>query len=109
MFQRLNLILAIIMISLSVWMYKSSVNPSIIHLFPLLIGIILLALNNGIKEGAKEQTKVAGIFALIISITSMWLYWSPNPYSEEDFGVYIVITGMLSLAAFVAFIRRKKR
>lgn len=105
MFQRLNLITALVLISLSVWMYKSSVNPSIIHLFPFLIGIVLLALNNGVKEGAKEQTKVAAAISLILAVVAILLYFIPNPYTEEDFGIFVIIIGIMGLMTFLTFLK----
>lgn len=108
MFQRMNLFLSLVMISLSVWMYKSSVNPAIIHLLPLLAGVILLSLNNGIKEGSGEQKKVAGVLNFIIFLLSVTMFIIPNPYMEEDFGWYLAIIGLMSLLSFIIFLRERK-
>lgn len=109
MFQRINLWLSLVMISLSVWMYKSSVNPAIIHLLPLLAGIILLSLNNGIKEGSGEQKKVAGVLNFIVFVLSVAMFIIPNPYMEEDYGWYIAIMGFMSLLSFIYFLRERKK
>lgn len=103
----MNLWLSLVMITLSVWMYRSSVNPAIIHLLPLLAGIILLSLNNGIKEGSDEQTKVAGVLNLIVFLLSVAMFILPNPYLDEGFGWYIAVMGLMSLLSFIFFLLRR--
>lgn len=104
-FPAANLILSLVYMSLSVWMFQSSVNPSIIHLLPLLAGIILLALNNGIKEGAKEQTRFAGYLAGFLTLVMFYLLLTDNVFKEEGFTLCIGVFCISALVTFVLFIR----
>jgi isoprenylcysteine carboxyl methyltransferase (ICMT) family protein YpbQ len=83
----------------SLWMYKSSVNPSIIHLSPFLLGIILLSLNNGIRDGAKEQKKVSFYLTIASIFVFLLLIIIPNNWKEEGFTTNIII--MLVMAVIV--------
>jgi hypothetical protein len=104
-FPIVNLILALVYMSLSVWMFQSSVNPSIVHLLPLLAGIILLALNNGIKEGAKEQTRFAGYVSGFLTMVMGYLLLTDNVFKEEEFTLCLGVFFVSSLITFVVFIR----
>ncbi|MBK8621882.1 MAG: hypothetical protein IPN79_08995 [Saprospiraceae bacterium] len=98
-YQRLHLIFSLVLMSGSLWMYKSSVNPSIIHLSPFLLGIILLSLNNGIRDGAKEQKKVSFYLALASMIVFVLLIIIPNNWKDEGFTTNLII--MLVMATLV--------
>lgn len=61
-----NLINAITLILMSAWGYLSSLTPSMTALIPLVFGVVLLALNNGVKFENKAQAHVAVILTLIV-------------------------------------------
>ena len=109
MFQKINLINALSLMSAAVWMYKSSVNPSVIHLMPFVGGIILLALNNGIREGSSEQIKVAFYFSIMYVIILMLLLFLENVLMEEGYFLYIISLLILSFLSVVTYIIEKMK
>lgn len=48
-----NLVNAVLLIALGAWAYFTSATPSVTTLIPVIAGIILFALQTGIKKGAK--------------------------------------------------------
>jgi hypothetical protein len=109
-YQKLHLIFSIVLMSGSLWMYKSSVNPSIIHLSPFLLGIILLSLNNGIRDGSKEQKKVSFYIALSSVVVFLLLILIPNVWIDEGFTpnlIIMMVTGAV-LVLFDIFDKSKK-
>ena len=67
-FHKANLINSVTLILFSMWGYLDSLNPSIMDLFPLLFGVILLSLNNGVLYSLNGQKKAAAIFTIITLI-----------------------------------------
>lgn len=63
-----SLINAIFLIILSSWGYFSSDTPSMTALIPAIIGIILLALNGGVKRENKVIAHIAVVLTLVILI-----------------------------------------
>lgn len=63
-----NLINAIVLIFGSIWEYLSAVHPSITVFIPLIFGVILLSLNNGVLYSIKSQCRAATFFSLVIVI-----------------------------------------
>ncbi|MFZ1705575.1 MAG: hypothetical protein WAT79_14595 [Saprospiraceae bacterium] len=108
-FPTINLIHALTLMSISLWMYKSSVNPAIVHLFPFLAGIILLTLNNGIKEGSKEQKRAAFYLTLIVFIYMVYLLLFPNELSEEGFTINIAFILVVSMASGLTYLYESYR
>ena len=64
-----NLINAITLIIMPLWGYFSSLTPSITALIPMVFGIVLLSLNNGIKLENKAQAHAAVALTLIVLIS----------------------------------------
>jgi hypothetical protein len=106
-FHTINLIHALVLMSASLWMYKSSVNPSVIHLIFFMVGVILLALNNGIKEGSAEQKKVAAIISFFVFLSMAMLLLTQNIFIEEGFSVYLILILCVSLIAEVIYFFQK--
>ncbi|MBK9734896.1 MAG: hypothetical protein IPO92_07995 [Saprospiraceae bacterium] len=64
--QKANLINAVCLMAMSTWGYFSSLTPSMTALIPLVFGVVLLALNNGIKFENKAQSHVAVVLTLLV-------------------------------------------
>ena len=62
-----SLINALILIALSLWGYFSSETPSMTALIPTAIGVVLLALNNGVKK----ENKVIAHIAVLLTLLSL--------------------------------------
>jgi hypothetical protein len=63
-----SLINAILLITLSLWGYLSSETPSITALIPTFIGVILIAINKGVKKENKVIAHIAVVLTLVILI-----------------------------------------
>tara|TARA_Y100000766_G_scaffold166885_1_gene143355 strand:+ start:1468 stop:1842 length:375 start_codon:yes stop_codon:yes gene_type:complete len=61
-----SLINAILLIFLPLWGYLSSETPSITALIPAFIGVILLAMNYGVKKENKIIAHIAVLLTLVI-------------------------------------------
>jgi hypothetical protein len=66
-----NLIHAVTLMGLSIWLYFGSSNPSMTSLIPFIFGVILLSLNNGILYRLKGQTRAA--LTITIAGGALWL------------------------------------
>ena len=63
-----SLINAVLLIGLSAWGYFTSDTPSVTALIPAIIGVILLALNKGVKAENKLIAHIAVVLTLLILI-----------------------------------------
>jgi predicted ferric reductase len=63
-----SLINAILLVTLSLWGYFSSETPSITALIPAFIGVILIAINKGVKKENKVIAHIAVVLTLVILI-----------------------------------------
>ena len=61
-----SLINAILLITLSLWGYVASDTPSFTALIPTFVGVILLALNRGVKNENKVIAHIAVVLTLLI-------------------------------------------
>jgi hypothetical protein len=63
-----SLINAVVLITMSAWAYFTSENPSMTALIPGFIGIILIALNPGLKKENKIIAHIVVVLTLLIII-----------------------------------------
>ena len=61
-----SLINSILLITLGAWGYFGSETPSVTALIPVVFGVLLAALNPGVKKQDKIQSHVAVLFTLLI-------------------------------------------
>lgn len=61
-----SLINAVLLIVLPLWGYLSSETPSITALIPAFIGVLLLAMNYGVKKENKIIAHIAVVLTLVI-------------------------------------------
>lgn len=59
----IHLVNALTLMVLSFLTYVMSLNPNGYDLMPLFFGVVLLALNNGVKYGLKGQTRAAAMLS----------------------------------------------
>ena len=63
---RASLINAIILVAFGLWSYFGSDTPSKTALIPVVVGVLLLALNKGIKDENKILAHIAVVLTVII-------------------------------------------
>jgi hypothetical protein len=100
-----SLINAILLIVLSLWGFSSSETPSITALIPTFIGVVLIVLNNGVKNENKVIAHIA------VTLTLLVLFGLIKPFMGSlDRGDYmallrISIMILSTVIAMIAFIR----
>ena len=109
-----SLINAAFLITMSLWGYWSSDNPSATALIPTFVGVVLILLNKGIKNENKMIAHIAVLLTLLISIGLIKPLTAA--FGREDNAAILRVLFMLisTIFAFIFFIRsfiatRKKR
>ena len=107
-----SLINAIALISMGTWGYFESEPRAVTALIPVIIGVILLLVNNGIK---KENKIIAHIAVLLTFIVLIGLIMPLKGSIERDNSIGIIrviimlITSFLALISFIqSFIKARK-
>lgn len=96
-----NLINAIILIAMSAWAYLTSESPSVTALIPAFIGIVLIALNGGIKKENKVIAHIAVVLTLLIIIA---LIKPLTAAISEDRQLSILRVGIMMLSSIWAMV-----
>jgi hypothetical protein len=110
--QKANLIHAVTQIFVSFWIYYDAVQQGIHQLFPLAMGIILLALNNGIIFENKGQIRMATLITIlsILFLAKMsWETLSEDNYREGVFYAIMLATGMFSAIFMLANLKLRTK
>lgn len=96
-----SLINAIILIALGLWGYLGSETPSITSLIPVIIGGVLLLLNNGIRKENKVIAHIAVVLTLIILVGLLKpLFGAMERSDSPAVGRIIVMITSTALALF---------
>ena len=72
-----SLINAVILVALGGWAYLSSDDPSMTALIPVAVGVLLLALNGGVKKENKVIAHIAVLLTLVILLGLAMHSWGP--------------------------------
>ena len=89
----------------STWGYINTLTPSIIDLLPLLVAVVLLSLNNGIKFGLKGQINAAAVITALVSLGLVKATYTAYENVDHDdvvrYGL-MALTCLFSLILFIA-------
>jgi hypothetical protein len=96
-----NLINAVSLILMSIWGYTSSLTPSITALIPLVFGVVLLALNNGVKFENKAQAHVAVVLTLVVLIALIKPFMGAM---DRDDSMALLRVGLMMLTSIIAMV-----
>ncbi|MBL0026176.1 MAG: hypothetical protein WBP08_09585 [Saprospiraceae bacterium] len=96
-----NLINALTLFFVSLWAYFGSLNPSMRDLIPLLFGVILLSLNNGVLYGLKGQVRAAMVITFLVTLILIKLFSSAMNNGKTD---VLISTGLMISTGIVAII-----
>jgi CDP-diglyceride synthetase len=103
-----NLINAIALIIMPLWSYFTSINPSPTALIPLVFGVVLLALNNGVRLENKSQAHAAVILTLI-ALIALFKPLSGALERADNMAVLrvgvMILTGVVSMVFFIKSFR----
>ena len=96
---------AIILIALSSWGYLSSDTPSITALIPTIVGVILLALNKGVKTENKIVAHIAVFLTLIILIGLVKPFQGAMGRGDDAATIRVGIMILSTIVAMMFFIK----
>jgi hypothetical protein len=103
-----NLLNAVALIAMPLWSYYTSLNPSPTALIPIVFGIVLLALNNGVKLENKTQAHVAVVVTLI-ALLALFKPMTGALDRRDNLAVFrvavMMVTGLLAMAYFMKSFR----
>ncbi len=107
-----SLINAILLIVLSLWAYLTSDSPSMTSLIPTIVGVVLLALNGGLKN----QNKVAS--HIVVALTFLIIIGLIRPLigvldRNDAIGIFrvglMILSSVFALITFVnSFIKARR-
>ena len=107
-----SLINAITLIAMSLWGYFSSETPSMTALIPTIIGVLLLAINKGVKAENKMIAHVAVLLTLIILLGLLQAFTGAMGRSDNAamtrVGIMIATTVMAMVYFVKSFIDARK-
>ena len=100
-----SLINAMLLVGLGSWAYFTSDNPSITALIPVFVGVVLLAINRGVKREEKIQAHIAVLLTLII-LFGLFMPLKGAIGREDQLGIIrVAVMAISTLFALVTFIR----
>jgi len=104
-----SLLNSLALIVCGIWGFYSKVDPSLTAFIPAIIGIFLLAMNDGIKNENKTIAHIAVLFTLLSFANFMPLLSQLNPEegAKIDWMAIFRISLMLltSLIAMISFVQ----
>ena len=100
-----NLINAISLISMSLWGYFGSVTPSQTAFISVAFGVILLALNTGVKRENKLQAHLAVTITLLALIGLILPLRISLDTNDTLGGIRVMVMIFTSIIALVMFVR----
>ncbi len=100
-----SLINAVLLVTLPLWGYFSSETPSITALIPTFIGILLIALNNGVKKENKVIAHIAVLLTLVVLIGLIKPLLGAINRADNLAIIRVVIMIISTIIAMVYFIK----
>jgi hypothetical protein len=107
-----SLVNAVALVSMGLWGYFASESKAVTALIPVVVGVVLLLINNGVKKENKVIAHIAVLLTLIILIglikplTGSIERGNPLPIIRV---VVMILTSAWALKAFIqSFIDAKK-
>ena len=100
-----SLINSLILITMGLWGYIESDSKPITALIPVIIGVILLIINSGVKKENKIAAHVAVLLTLIITIGLVRPFLGTLERGNVNGIIRVSIMILTSLWAMIAFIK----
>ena len=100
-----SLIHAVALIGLGGYGYLSSDNPSVTALIPVVFGVLLLAMNNGVKKENKVIAHIAVLLTLLIIIGLIKPLTGAMGRGDSAAVARVATMLVLGVLAMVSFVR----
>lgn len=100
--QQASLINAIALIAVALYLFYSDLNAQAFNLIPLIFGVILLVLNNGVMYGVSSQMKAACICNVSAMVFSGYRFYAAYESANEEWMAAMAVLFFTSLLATIA-------
>jgi hypothetical protein len=100
--QQASLINAITLIAVALYLFYSDLNAQAFNLIPLIFGVILLVLNNGVMYGIASQMKAACFCNVSALVFSGYRFYAAYEMDKEVWMTGMAILFFTSLLATIA-------
>ena len=101
-----SLINAVVLIVFSAWGYLGSDDPSFTALIPAAFGVILLALNPGVKKENKVVTHIAVVLTLLLVVALFKPLTAAIDRGDQGATLRVGIMLVATIGALVLFVQR---
>lgn len=101
----INLFNAIVLVILGSWAYLTSDTPSVTSLIPVIVGIILIAITPGFKNGNRVLAHIAVVLTFVILFGLIKPLSGAISRSDAVGIVRVLIMIISSLIAMIVFIK----
>ncbi len=96
-----NLLNAVILIGTSVWSFLGEVRHTVPTLVFMVLGVILLSLNNGVQYRIKSQFRTATAVSLAAALYCLYNVWYFRDSEHFNTMVKFIVAALTSSLAFV--------
>ena len=100
-----SLINSLILIAMGLWGYFGSESPSFTALIPVVFGVALLLMNNGIKKENKIIAHIAVVLTLLVAIALFMPLKGAFERSDNAAIVRVALMEASSIYALIFFIK----
>ncbi|GAO28457.1 hypothetical protein [Geofilum rubicundum] len=102
---QISLVNAILLMGLGIWGYTASDSPSVTALIPFVFGVLILALNPGVKNEKKGPSHLAVILTLLVTIGLVMPLTAAIGRDDMAALIRVVVMMLSSILAIVWFVK----
>lgn len=102
---KVSFVNALVLMGLGLWAYLASDTPSVTALIPFFFGILILALNPGVKNEKKVQSHLAVILTLLVTIGLVMPLMAALERDDMAALTRVIVMMLSSIVAMVWFIK----
>lgn len=101
---KVSLVNALVLMGLGIWAYVASETPSVTALIPVFFGILILALNPGVKNEKKVPAHLAVVLTLLVTIglvMPLMAAWGRDDMAALTRVVVMMLSSIIAIVWFV--------
>jgi hypothetical protein len=102
---KVSLVNALVLMGLGIWAYVASDTPSVTALIPVFFGILILALNPGLKNEKKVPAHLVFMFTLLVTIGLIMPLTAAIGRDDMAALTRVVIMMLSSMVALIWFVK----
>ncbi len=102
---KVSFVNALVLMGLGLWAYMASETPSVTALIPVFFGILLLALNPGVKKENKVASHLAVVLTLLVTIGLFMPLFAAMGRDDGMAVTRVLVMLLSSILALVWFVK----